>query len=212
MELDSFSIGTLGDMADETVPYLSGLRGDIAYIEYEIEQIQEEIEALEDALSVCAQATAYYLENDKLTYLSRTMYFVCQVVYGPEFGITNVSDWVILNSNQQVIYSYASGINWDNDPHLLAWIQDFNYIYDLLNAQHLTPTDGMYGKYETLNTLLQVKGINNKDFDKIGKLGTIIDRYIGNADGDESQYGDTIIEVSRALGTYIEPSSGGGEE
>lgn len=59
------------------------------------------------------------------------------IVYGPNYNVSNISDWTIRdNPGSIVVYQYQ-GTGWDNDAIIIKAISDWNICYDLLTDNEL---------------------------------------------------------------------------
>lgn len=145
----------------------------IGQVEDQIDELTEEIDAIEDG--VCAVA-----ETDAIDILENTVAVDKggYVWYGPDFGIIqwsppgNLTDWEIRDSTSHApIYTYSQG----DYPDLDTDVDDYEFGNDYLTRPL---TDGAsYGLKPSKTNLQYAQSILEENQDKIEDSATVFDKY-----------------------------------
>jgi hypothetical protein len=142
----------LQEMIDESELQAEEISKQIEQLDDQIASLQEKISHIRTSmLDVIAEDLRVYLETVKLEQVSGY-----EVVFGPEYNVTNVTDWYIDSTSGEIIYEYDS-TGWDYDPYIIKWVEDWNWGYDYL--YHEPSSSGTYGLQPRLNQLLIAKNV-----------------------------------------------------
>jgi len=188
MSTESDKLRSMINAAPEQV---DNLNNSIAQIEDLMEEVTEEIDAIQDAIMDVAESDIVdYLENVKLPEVSADSTAEHRVDYGGTFGTStwgppkgNISDWAIqtfilvppeIVPEWVDIYVYL-GVGWDGDTTITTLITDYSFGNDYLWRPL---TDGAsYGRNPYFDSLDLGKGYLEENRDKINNSINVFEDY-----------------------------------
>ena len=180
MSTESDKLRSMINAAPEQV---DNLNNSIAQIEDLMEEVSEEIDAIQDALMDVAQTDLTgYLEVTKVDEIEVIHGGEVEVVYGATFGTStwgppkgNISDWEIVDSTSKVAVYVYLGVGWDGDTTITTLITDYSFGNDYLWKPL---TDGAsYGRYPYYDSLNTGKGYLENNRDKINNSINVFQDY-----------------------------------
>lgn len=174
-------LGYMQAAADEQV---TNGENSIAQVDEQIDATEEEIDGLENGLCGVAETDMTdYLDNTKLAEIE-ALYgdpfnTPFSMSYGPNYGTIDyttggITDFTILDVSGVVMYSYL-GVNWDSDPDIIEWVDDYAFGNDYL-TRPLT-SGASYGLYDNLSGLNSAKSLLTQDKNKVSASKAIFERY-----------------------------------
>ena len=148
----------LQGLIDDSDEQVENLQGQIDQIDSLIDNLEETANALERGVKdVDATALVAYLDATKIEDI-RPLSFGGDLFtsYGPNYNVSNITDWQIIDATTfLVLYSYQ-GVNWDNDSTINRHVDSWDWAQDYL-YHPLTTFDGTYGIYPNIATLENAK-------------------------------------------------------
>lgn len=96
------------------------------------------------------------------------------ITFGGDYGIINVTDWIIYDSTGDTVYEYKS-IGWDDDPIIIDFIYQWNFGYDYIH--HAFDTTGTYGLQANIDQLYSALNLLQENRSKIGSSKTVFSSY-----------------------------------
>ncbi len=175
MTSSSDNLAGMVDVADEQV---ENLESSIGQVQEQMDSYSEDIDGVQNGLcsDISDDSTGMltlYLDSTKVFELS---YLDASVVeYGINYGTLDyttggVTDFNILDTTGNIVYQYL-GINWDNDPEIVKWVDNFAFGNDYL-TRPLT-SGATYGLYANLAALTSALAMLNANKDKIEASKTV---------------------------------------
>jgi len=161
----------LRGMIDSADSDAEKIESSITSVEDQISDLQEKFDAIrDDMLDVGASDLKDYLENVKKPEIPEAY----EVVYGPDYNVINITDWLILDATANTVYEYL-GIGWDDSTAIIDYITEWDFGYDYL--YHEMGFDGTYGIYPKINLLQQSKSMLEDNKTKVADSKTKLERY-----------------------------------
>jgi len=167
----------LRKMINESEDQAADIQSSIDQVQAQIEELNEQIDALQNGMcldiSDSTGSLTLYLDSTKLEEIEllygdpfNTPF---ELEYGPDYGKIDwvdggVTDFKIVDSTGNTMYEH-SGTNWDNDPHIQKFIDDFDFANDYL-TRPLT-TGATYGLIPSRDNLLGAKALLEQNRNKI---------------------------------------------
>jgi len=96
------------------------------------------------------------------------------ITFGDDYGILNVTDWIIYDGTHVPVYEYG-GVGWDDDPTILDFISKWNFGYDYIN--HAFDVTGTYGLQAKIDQLYDALGLLQSNRSKIGTSKNVFENY-----------------------------------
>lgn len=150
----------LSEMVNNTDDQISALDDSTAQLILQIEELEEQRDAIQYGLM------------DQIAFIDLSSYLVITKVpdkggvggyisFGVDYGVINVTDWIIYNVLNIPVYIYG-GVGWDDDSIIIDFIDKWNFGYDYINHPfNLTGTYGLQSRIDQLNNGLNLL-IQNK--------------------------------------------------
>lgn len=167
----SESTDKLTEMFDNSRLQSSAIDDSTSQIEIQIEELESQRDAIQESVVDKSESDMTdYLENTKLSEVGGD-----HVTFGANYGVVNITDWIIYDSTGFPIYEFE-GVGWDDDQIIIDLESDWQFGYDYINhVNGVSGTYGLNGRISTLYTALNVL-IANKD--KYENSRNVLQKYM----------------------------------
>ena len=163
----------LREMINNADDQISGIDDSTSQIEIQIEEYESQRDAIQ------------YDLMDQIAFIDLSSYLVVTKVpefggvdgyieFGGNYGIINVTDWIIYDGTNNPVYEYES-INWDGDENIINWIRQWNFGYDYIN--HDFGISGTYGLQDKIDQLYNALNLLQANRNKIESSKDVFENY-----------------------------------
>jgi len=157
-----------------------------------LDQINETQSELEDKSTALEDDVCGVAATDQAAYLDSTKVIEIQLIYGnpssipfsvvyePDYGVVDyitgqITDFAILDSTGNTMYEYL-GTNWDNDPIIQTFIDDFAFANDYIT--HPLEQGAAYGLDALINAYESAKTTVQAGKDVVDASVDVLERYL----------------------------------
>jgi len=161
----------LTEMFDNSRLQTSAIDDSTAQIEAQITELESQRDAVQEGVMDKAESDMTdYLENTKLSEVGGAY-----VTFGINYGILNITDWIIYDSTANPIYEF-DGIGWDDDQVIIDLEADWQFGYDYIH--HTNGVTGTYGLQDQINILYNALNLLDANKSKYGDSRNVFQKYM----------------------------------
>jgi len=166
----------MSDYSDKLREMINAVDDQVDAIDKNIEQVDAQIEEKQSQQDAIQQGMMDPLVGDMTARLMIKMvqYDGDYIVYGPDFNVTNITDWQIFDSSAFVVYEFE-GINWDNDAQIIEYAQQWEWALDYIEQP--LGTGGSYGTEDMISKLQSAKTLLQANKNKLEQSKTYFERF-----------------------------------
>lgn len=163
------------EMINNADDQIDGIDDSTAQIEIQIEEYESQRDGIQYGLmdNIAFIDLSSYLVITKAP--EKSTYGDGYVVFGGDYGVVNVTDWAIHDSTTgDVVYTFE-GVNWDDDPVIIEYVNQWNFGYDYIH--HTFGITGTYGLQDKIDQLYDALGLLQANRYKIGNSKGVFENY-----------------------------------
>lgn len=166
----------MSDYSDKLRSMINAVDDQVDAIDQNIDQIDDQIDEKQSQQDAIQNGMMDPLVGDMTARLQIKMvqYDGDYIVYGPDFNVTNITDWQILDSSAFVVYEFE-GINWDNDSLIIEYAQQWEWALDYIKQP--LGTGGSYGTEDMISNLGSAKTLLQANSTKLTQSKTYFERF-----------------------------------
>lgn len=161
----------LTEMFDNSRLQTEAIDDSTAQIETQITELESQRDAVQEGVVDKSESDMTdYLENTKLSEVGGSY-----VTFGPNYGITTITDWIIYDSTANPIYEFG-GIGWDDDQIIIDLEADWQFGYDYIH--HVNGVTGTYGLQGQISVLYNALNLLAANKEKYGDSRNVFQKYM----------------------------------